>query len=508
MPETNSWTNSQADLFKTLPLEERKRRLETLSDEEADALLYDWEFWARKNQFLPIGDWQTWLVMAGRGFGKTRVGAESVRIWIKDFTYVNLIAATTDDARDIMVEGESGILAICPRGERPEYSRASRQLRWPNGARSLIFTADEPERLRGKQHKKLWCDELAAWRYPESWDQAMFGLRLGKNPQAIVTTTPKPSKLIKELAASPHTHVTRGTSYENRANLSDKFYAQIITKYEGTRLGRQELNAELLTDNPGALWNLTNIDEHRVSSHPDLDRIVVAIDPAVTSNEESDYTGMVVAGRSKARPPEFYILDDLSEILSPDSWARKAITAYKQQKGDCIVAETNNGGDLVEAVIRTVDPYVSYKSVHASRGKVTRAEPVAALYEQGRVHHVGTFGALEDQMCDYNPATTTKSPDRMDALVWAIWELGEGSGILGVVEYGKREQEAVNKLKQSVLQKPATNDQTEACPKCQSTHIQRVGGQKRCADCGEQFGGVKTVLSDKLPGARGRELLK
>jgi phage terminase large subunit-like protein len=501
--EQNSSTSSAsenlslADIFKRSPKEEQRRRLDALTHDEAVGLLYDWEFWARPNQLIPPGDWQTWLVKAGRGFGKTRVGAETVRIWARSFNLVNLIAATSDDARDVMIEGESGLLAVCPKQERPVYLPSRRQLRWPNGGKSLIFTADEPERLRGKQHQKLWMDELAAWRYPDAYDQAQFGLRLGKNPQAVVTTTPRPTKLVKQLAADPTTHVTHGTTYENRANLAEKFYRLIITKYEGTRLGRQELDAEILMDNPGALWKRADIDDYRVTKMPDLDRIVIGIDPAVTSNQDSDETGMICVGRSKERPPHFYVLDDLSGTMTPNEWAQRAVKGFRKHKADRLVAETNNGGDLVEVNVRTVDPYIPYKAVHASRGKVTRAEPIAALYEQHRVHHVGTFGPLEDQMCDYNPAEDDGSPDRMDALVWAIWELAEGAGVFGLVEYLKGEQaavdEAMKKVNTSTLTKPETNDKTDKCPKCGSTALARIGSQQRCSQCGEQFGSVKTV---------------
>ncbi len=343
-------------------------------------------------------------------------------MWIKKYPHVNLIAATADDARDIMIEGESGILAICPEDERPEYKASKRQLLWPNGARSLIFTADEPERLRGKQHMKLWADELASWRYPESWDQAMFGLRLGDNPQSIVTTTPRPTKIIRNLAKDPTTYVTRGSTYDNRSNLAPAFFAEIIKKYEGTRLGRQELNAEILDDNPNALWKRDRIDELRRSVCPDLVRVVVGVDPSVTSLKTSDETGIIVAGLGS--DDHAYVTGDLSLIASPDGWARVAVHAYHDNEADRLIAEVNNGGDLVEMVIRTIDPLVSYKKVHASRGKAKRAEPIAALYEQGRVHHVGCFAKLEDQMCAYDPEDENgDSPDRMDALVWALTEL-------------------------------------------------------------------------------------
>jgi phage terminase large subunit-like protein len=396
--------------------------VEGLSNDEAGEILGAWELWGRPEQLAPQWNWRTWLILAGRGWGKTRTGAEWVRQQIKQYPLVNLIAATADDARDIMIEGESGILAICPDDERPEYKPSRRCLIWPNGAKSLIFTADEPERLRGKQHMKLWMDELASWRYVDSYDQAMFGLRLGDNPQTIVTTTPRPTKIIRNLAKEVTTHVTRGSTYDNKLNLAPAFLAEIIKKYEGTRLGRQELNAEILDDNPHALWKRDRIDELRVATHPDLRRVVIGVDPSVTSLNTSDETGIIAAGVSK--DDHGYILDDLSLIASPDGWAREAVAAYHEYGADRLVAEVNNGGDLVELVIRTIDPKISYKKVHASRGKAKRAEPIAALYEQGKVHHVGSFPKLEDQMCAYDPEDENgDSPDRMDALVWALTEL-------------------------------------------------------------------------------------
>jgi phage terminase large subunit-like protein len=425
MSSKSSSTSSLVDRLRALPQQERLEFLGSLSDDEQVSLFYDWHAWARPDQMLPPGTWQAWLIMAGRGYGKTRTGAETIRAWAKTYRYVNLIGATADDARDIMVEGESGILAICPPDERPQYRPSKRRLEWPNGAISLIFTADEPDRLRGKQHEKLWCDEVAAWKEEESWDQAMFGLRLGNNPQAVATTTPKPTKLIRQLSKDPTTFVTRGTTYENKANLATSFLSKIITKYEGTRLGRQELNAELLEDNPGALWKRGDIEDGKVRRAPDLVRIVVAIDPAVTSNEDSDETGIIAAGRDKQSPPHFYVLDDESLIETPEGWSSKAVSLYRKRKADRIVGEVNNGGDMVESVIRNTDPNVSYKAVRATRGKALRAEPIAALYEQGRVHHVGNFTGLEDQMCDWNPQTDSESPDRVDALVWALTELSD-----------------------------------------------------------------------------------
>jgi predicted phage terminase large subunit-like protein len=392
-----------------------------LSPAEAEVVCFDWDWWARPRQKPPAGAWTHWLILAGRGFGKTRVGAEMVRRWVRDFPRVNLIGATAADARDVMVEGESGVLAVCPRSERPLYVPSKRRLEWPNGARSLIFTADEPERLRGKQHMKLWCDELAAWRRPAAFEQAMLGLRLGNSPQTVITTTPKPVKIIRDIMAHPGTVTTRGRTYENSSNLAPDFLGWVIRQYEGTRLGRQELDAELLETVDGALWSPDMIDETRVTTVPRMSRVVVAIDPAVTSGEEADETGIVVAGRGT--DGHAYVLRDLSCRMSPNGWARRAVEAYREFKADRIVAEVNNGGDLVEDVIRTVDRNVSYRPVRASRGKTVRAEPVAALYEQKKVHHREVFGELESQMCSFVPDRIDGSPDRVDALVWALTEL-------------------------------------------------------------------------------------
>ncbi len=427
LPATNSSGSSLASKFRALPLAERKRRLAKLSENEALAVMHDWNFWARPAQMLPAGDWDTWLVMAGRGFGKTRTGAETVRMWIKDNSIVNIIAPTIGDIHKVVLDGPGGIMAVCPPAERPRFQSKDMTLVWPNGAKSLLFSAEKPERQRGPQCYKLWCDELAAWRYLEdTWDQAMFGLRLGTNPQAVVTTTPKPLKLIKALRSDPRTKLTTGTTYDNNANLAPKFYARIISKYEGTRLGRQELNAELLDDNPTSLWRRSEIDALRVREAPQLSRVVVGVDPAVSAKADSDETGIVAVGQDERWPPHYYVLLDSSGIYKPKGWAEEALAAYKNLRADRIIGEVNNGGDLVEANLRAVDIAFAYKSVHATRGKTIRAEPVAALYEQSRVHHVGSFPQLEDEQCDWDPslpAEKQRSPNRMDALVWAISEL-------------------------------------------------------------------------------------
>jgi phage terminase large subunit-like protein len=365
-------------------------------------LKWNWNWLARPSQLQPTDvDHIVWLILAGRGFGKTRAGAEKVREWVKTNAYVNLIGATASDARDIMIEGESGILAICPNHERPVYRKSECKLIWPNGAVSLTFSAEEPERLRGKQSCKLWCDELASWRYPDSWDQAMFGLRLGDNPQAVVTTTPKPTALVKTLIKSPTTVITRGSTFDNAQNLARTFLSKVLEKYEGTRLGRQEIYAQVLEDNPGALWKRSQIDAARISPSklPHLTKIVVGVDPAATGKETSDYTGIVVVGRDQQSPPHFYILADTSVQALPDGWGKRVIQTLDESDADEIIGETNQGGDMVEFVIRTQRSAVRFRGVHASRGKKTRAEPVSALYEQGRVHHVGAFPQLEDEMC-------------------------------------------------------------------------------------------------------------
>lgn len=400
----------------------------------------------------PDGDWLTWLILAGRGFGKTRTGAEWAREELKaGASRLGLIAPTASDARDVMVEGESGLLAVCWAGDRthageplgrPQYEPSKRRLTWANGAIATLFSAEEPERLRGPQHDRLWCDELAAWKYlRETWDMAMFGLRLGERPRTCITTTPKPLPLVKEIAKDPRTVVTRGSTFDNAINLAPTFLKAIKDKYEGTRLGRQELNAEILDDLPGALWTRDAIDKTRVKHAPEMQRIVVAVDPSGTkgeaTREEGDDIGIVVAGLGI--DGRGYVLADRTCNLSPAGWGRRAANAYHEYAADRIVAERNFGGAMVEHVVRTTDRDVAYKEVVASRGKVARAEPVAALYEQGRVSHVGSFPDLEDQMCMIGPDgyIGEGSPDRADAAVWAITELMLGDtfkyGMLGVV---------------------------------------------------------------------------
>lgn len=431
-------------MLSSLSDEEQREVLESLSDAEASAIdeAFDWRHIAREAQLPPPGDWSVWLVQAGRGYGKSRTGAEWVRMWAESskVSRIHLVARTAADVRDVMIEGESGLIAIAPPGKRPLWKPSLRKVEWPNGCIAETFSADEPESLRGPQCEKAWADEIGAWNYPEAWDMLMFGLRIGTHPQCIATTTPRPTKLIKTILQLPSTVKTGGSTYENSDNLAPSFFTQIINRYEGTRLGRQEIDGELLEDNPGALWNLTLIDKHRVKECPQLRRVVVAIDPPASSKKksterkgenvrESDEAGIIVAG--VGFDGHGYVLADRSFIAKPEEWGKASVKAYRDLDADRIIAETNNGGEMVEYVIRSIDSSVPYKAVHASRGKMVRAEPVSALYEQGKMHHVGSFPVLEDQMCDYNPLTSTDSPDRMDALVWAFTELmfPEGMGM-------------------------------------------------------------------------------
>lgn len=411
-----------------MPRQQWEAAIRSLSPEQATRLKYEWSFWARQNQLAPPGAWRIWLILAGRGFGKTRCAVE----WVRDQAEngkaqrIALVGATASDVRDVLVEGESGIIRKSPPWCRPVWQASKNRLTWPNGAQAFTYSAEEPDRLRGKQHDAAAADELASWRYPDTWDQLMFGLRLGRDPRVVISTTPRPTPIIQSLAKRAaddenDVRIVRGSTHENAANLAPAFLDQIVRRYEGTRLGRQELYAEILDDNPGALWKRSQIDGNRVTRHPELVRIVVGVDPAVSSEADSDETGIVVAGLGT--DGHGYVLDDRSLTNTPARWAKEVVTAYRTRSADRIVAEVNNGGALVESAIRTVDGDVAYKAVRASRGKAIRAEPIAALYEQGRVHHVGLLPKLEDQLCEWNPTTSKKSPDRLDALVWALTEL-------------------------------------------------------------------------------------
>ena len=382
-----------------------------------------WRYWARPEQLPPRGEWRTWLILAGRGWGKSRTGAEWVRSIVSSgkARRVALVARTAADVRDVLIEGESGILACSPDSERPTWEPSKRRLTWPSGAIATTYSAEEPDQLRGPQHDFAWCDELAAWRYPEAWDQLQMGLRLGSDPRVCVTTTPRPTPLVRALAMASTTAITRGRTIDNECNLAPGVVQALTARYGATRLGRQELDGERLDDAPGALWRLAMFDASRVDAAPALRRVVVAVDPAVTAHADSDETGIIVAGIGL--DGRVYVLEDLSGTYPAEQWARRAVEAYRRHRADRIVAEVNNGGDLVTSVLRTVDPACHVVSVRASRGKALRAEPVAALYEQGRVSHVGLLARLEDQCAGWDPATDASSPDRLDALVWALTDL-------------------------------------------------------------------------------------
>lgn len=397
----------------------------TVQTDEAIDPLYDWEEHARPEQLPPPGTWQTWMILAGRGFGKTRTGAETIRQWVMSGKCRNiaLISETEGDARRVMIEGISGILNISPPNERPKYYPSQRKLIWPNGAQAHIFSANSYDQLRGPQFDGAWIDELAKFRHPqEIWDQLSFALRLGDTPQCIITTTPRPIELIQNLVSDEDVHVTRGSTFDNEKNLSPAFIKNIRKNFDGTRLGAQELYGEILAQTEGALWTHEQLEKLKVKEVPVLQRIVVAIDPATTHHAGSDETGIVAVGLG--HDGRAYVLEDLSGKLPPGEWARRAVTCFHRLNADRIVAEVNKGGDLVERIVRTIDPHISFKAVRATRGKYTRAEPVAALYEQGVLSHVQKgLETLENQMCTYVSGLSSKSPDRIDALVWAVTEL-------------------------------------------------------------------------------------
>ena len=380
-----------------------------------------------------------WLAKCGRGFGKTRMFSEWVIEKAREgYKNISLVGAAADEVRVIMIEGESGILACSPDDFYPDYQPSKKELIWPNGAKAQIFYGTEPEKARGAQSDLIWGDELCKWKYPqETLDNLLLGLRLGKNPLCGLSTTPKPTKAIRDLVKRDDIIVTGGNTFDNAINLADPFMQTIIAKYKGTRLEKQEIYAQILEDNPNALWHRDWIDRSRVVTAPSLDRIVVAIDPAASHDEESsNETGIIVTGKSKINKIDhYYVIDDFTIIGTPEQWAQRAITAYHKHQADKIVAEKNNGGDMVQSTLTNADKTVPVKLVWASRGKITRAEPVSLLYEQGRVHHVGTFEALEDQQCEWVPGEP--SPDRMDALVWAITELMSGFEAVALDKNGR-----------------------------------------------------------------------
>ena len=413
-----SKTTNSMSLSKTFNQLNSQKKIATI-------LLTDWYTKARKNQIvIDEDDYNIQLFLAGRGWGKTLTGAYDMIQYclLNPNSICGVIAPTYGDLKRVCFAGESGLLGILDKGLLTDsgYNKSANEIEFYNGSKIIGFPAIEPDRLRGVQFHRVWCDELASWRYRETFDNLMMALRLGQSPKCIITTTPRPTELIKELAVRSDTKIIRGSTFDNVANLAPSAIKMLKERYEGTRLGRQELYAEILEDVEGALFNGANIEQNRVELTPTLTRIVVAVDPAVTSNASSDETGIIVAGRSEDN--QYYILEDFSGIFSPDVWIKKAIECYYKFDADRIVCEVNNGGDLIEKLLRVQDVNVPYTSVRATRGKMLRAEPISALYEQDKVHHVGYFKELEDQMTSYTPYTT-KSPDRLDALVWALTSL-------------------------------------------------------------------------------------
>ncbi len=419
--------------------EEVDEFLAGLSDNALASLPWIFEFWALPHQLPPRGDWKSWVIMGGRGAGKTRAGSEWVRRKVEGATpetpgecsRVALIGETFDQTREVMVFGDSGILACSPPDRRPVWEASRRRLVWPNGATATVFSAHEPEALRGPQFDAAWVDELAKWKRAEdTWDMLQFALRLGTHPQQVVTTTPRNVEVLKRILQSASTVTTHAPTDANRAYLAESFLAEVETRYGGTRLGRQELEGLLLDDVEGALWTTAMVEGCRVDRLPELDRVVVAVDPAVTGGAASDECGIVVAGVVTSGEPKdwrAYVLEDATVRGGPTEWARAAIAAMDRHKAERLVAEVNQGGDLIESVVRQIDPLVPFRGLRAARGKAIRAEPVAALYEQGRVKHLRgpSLGALEDQMCrmTLRGYEGKGSPDRLDALVWAIHEL-------------------------------------------------------------------------------------
>ncbi len=429
---------SAADWLACATPQEQDAFLNSLNEGTLLALPYLFEFWALPHQLPPSGDWRSWVIMGGRGAGKTRAGAEWVRSEVEGSRpldigrsrRVALVGETIEQVREVMVFGDSGILACSPPDRRPKWEATRKRLVWPNGAVAQVFSAHEPESLRGPQFDAAWVDELAKWKKAEeTWDMLQFGLRLGPAPRQCVTTTPRNVPVLKTILANPSTVSTHAPTEANRAYLAASFLDEVRSRYAGTRLGRQELDGVLLEDAEGALWTMAGLEALRAEKAPEFDRVVVALDPPVTGTNTSDECGIVVVGAVCQGAPldwRAVVLEDATVAgASPTVWAEAAIAAMERHGADRLVAEVNQGGDLVESVLRQIDPLVPYRSVRASKGKIARAEPVAALYEQGRVAHLRGLAALEDQMCRMTAQgyQGKGSPDRVDALVWALHEL-------------------------------------------------------------------------------------
>jgi len=433
-----------AERLAALPAEARQEVLAAFDSGGHKAISQDWRIWARPDQLPPPEPWSIWMQKSGRGSGKTRSGAEWFNRQAKHTKYLGLFGPTADDIRDVMIEGESGILACGPNKDRPEYFPSKKRLVYPNGAIATIRSAEEPERMRGPQYGKGWADEVGAWQYGrQAFDMVMFGLRLGINPQLAITTTP-PSirtrkvnihankKLLKDIIALPGTVVTHASSHDN-PYLPAVYFETLIRPYEGTVIGRAEIYAEIVEDVEGALWKQATIDEHRLDVLPQFSRIVIGVDPSGSADEEASEVGIVACGVTSELAPgatsrkeenHYFVLEDLSGHYTPEEWARRVVYAYAKWQADVVVAETNYGGNMVVANIRAVDSEINVQAKTAATSKHIRAEPIANLYTQGRVHHFGIHEQLEDQMCTWVPGE--KSPDRLDAMVWAMRELSEG----------------------------------------------------------------------------------
>ena len=417
-----------------------------LSLHEVSEVGFHWPLWARDNQMPSDDVWRIWLLLAGRGFGKTRTGAEWVRARVESGASrrIALVARTPHEVRDIMIQGDSGILSVCPPWNTPTWESSKRRLTWPNGAMAFAFSSYEPDQLRGPQFDAAWCDELASWQYPRlTWDNLAFGLRLGAYPKCVVTTTPKPIELLRELATRDDVEITKGSSYDNSQNLPPGFIDAIAGRYEGTNTGQQEIYAQLLKEADGALWKREWIDDHRMENpSEDINMKVVAIDPAVTFDpNRSDETGIIVAGisddgrlRVLDRDKHYWVLEDASGVMTPDAWANRAVELFHKHEADFITGETNQGGALIETVLRHADggQFIRFEGVHATQGKRARAElPSPPSTSRAAPTTSGEFSQLEDQMCGWTPQSSD-SPDRMDALVWAINGLTEHSRQPGV----------------------------------------------------------------------------
>jgi phage terminase large subunit-like protein len=421
-----------------------RKLIPTLNEGELEIFHKNWGSFAHHHQREPATPWRTWLMLGGRGAGKTRAGAEWVRAaaLADPAARIALVGETEHDVREVMIEGVSGILAVHGHGNRPQWVPTRRRLEWSNGAVAEAFSAEQPDSLRGPQFSHAWCDELAKWRQAEAaFDMLQFALRLGSRPRQLVTTTPRPVALLRRLIGDPATVVTRAATRVNKWNLAPEFLGHVLSRYGGTRLGRQEIDGEIVEERGDALWSRALIEQCRARAADKftqsaqknglpaaLMRIVVAVDPPASSSTRADACGLIAAGID-GTGTVYVLADETCAGLSPSLWARKAVALWRRLHADCLVVEVNQGGEMVKAVIGAADPAVPVTPVHATRGKYLRAEPVALLYEQGRVRHAGVFPALEDEMCDFgiDGLSGGRSPDRVDALVWAVTALTYGA---------------------------------------------------------------------------------